>query len=208
MSQPQGPEPTPISSSSPNPVGIGVPGTDGQNRGMNRRGFYATAANILGGLTALAVAIPGIGYLLDPLFRNASEGGFRRLPTSLGELPVGVPRQFPIVDRSRDAWVSYPPEPIGSVWLVRQPEGTEPPLIAFSAECPHLGCAVNLSPDGDQFVCPCHTSAFALDGDRLNSVPPRPLDRLDVQIPDDPNGPILVDYQRFQTQTEAKVPLV
>ena len=174
---------------------------------FSRRGFYAAAANVLGAVAALAVAVPGVAYLLDPLGKKAGEGGFRRLPTTLDALPVGVPRQFPIVDKADDAWVNYPPEPVGSVWLVRQPEGAPEPVVAFSAECPHLGCAVNLGPEGDRFVCPCHTSAFALDGERLNAIPPRPLDRLEVQVPDDPDTPLLVNYQRFQTQSEEKKPL-
>ena len=64
---------------------------------------------------------------------------------------MGVPRSFAIIKDRTDAWVKYPSEPVGSVWLVRQPAGAKPEVIAFTAECPHLGCAINLS-DGRQGV--------------------------------------------------------
>ncbi|GIW88997.1 MAG: hypothetical protein KatS3mg108_3321 [Isosphaeraceae bacterium] len=175
----------------------------------SRRRFYALATNLLGGLIALLVGIPGVRFLLDPLGRRQDQGGFRTLPLTLAELEVGVPRQVPIVEVRTDAWVKYPPEPVGSVWLVRQSEGSQPPLVAFSAECPHLGCAVNLAADGQTFICPCHASAFRLDGQRLNEIPPRPLDQLEV----DPESiastqtPIRVKFERFRTGSEEKIPL-
>ena len=109
---------------------------------ITRRDLCCWGTNLLGGLMTLGLAVPGVGYLLDPVFRGRLRAdGFRSL-TRLGELLAGVPRMFPIIAAREDAWVSYPPEPIGSVWLVRQPEGTAVPVIAYTAECPHLGCAV------------------------------------------------------------------
>ena len=64
-------------------------------------------------------------------------------------------------------------------------------MIAFTAECPHLGCAINLAADGKSFLCPCHTSAFDFEGKPQNQVPPRPMDRLDVELTSGrrPRGP-------------------
>ena len=88
----------------------------------NRRDVFRLGAVALGNLFALALAVPGVRFLLDPLGKKADEGDFRVL-TTLGQLPVGEPRSFAIIARRRDAWVQYPEEPVGSVWLVRQPEG-------------------------------------------------------------------------------------
>jgi menaquinol-cytochrome c reductase iron-sulfur subunit len=180
----------------------------------SRRGFLEAATYFLGGLITLLLAVPGIAYLTDPLRRrrggnNGANGdaALRALPVTFDELEVGVPRQFPVVDERRDAWVKYPPEPIGAIWLVRQPKGTEPKVLAFSAECPHLGCAVNLSADRHSFVCPCHASAFALDGARSNRIPPRALDRLAVEPIQDEKAPIRVRFERFRTGIEEKIPL-
>lgn len=175
----------------------------------SRRRFFAIATNFLGGLVTLLIAIPGVKFLLDPLGRRQEAGGFRALPVTLGELEVGVPRQFPIVEVRTDAWVKYPPEPVGAVWLVRQPEGSEPAVVAFSAECPHLGCAINLAGDGKAFFCPCHASAFRLDGERINEIPPRSMDRLEVDPASIASAgtPIRVKFERFRTGSEERIPL-
>jgi menaquinol-cytochrome c reductase iron-sulfur subunit len=145
-------------------------------------------------------------YLLYPLRRKSRQGDFDSI-TRLGQLPVGVPQAFPIIDERVDAWVKYPREPVGSVWLIRQPAGAPEPVIALSAECPHLGCAVNLAPDGKSLLCPCHTSNFDFQGKPLNKVPPRPMDRLEVKLSTGDDHEVLVKFQRFRTQSEEKIPL-
>jgi menaquinol-cytochrome c reductase iron-sulfur subunit len=174
---------------------------------MNRRDFYRYATIALGNLVALVLAVPGVAYIIDPLKRKSRQGVFEPL-TRLGQLDVGVPRAFPIIDERTDAWVKYPREPIGSVWLIRQAAGSPKPVIAFTSECPHLGCAVNLSADGKSFLCPCHTSNFDFSGKPLNQVPPRPMDSLEVELSTDDDPEVRVKYQRFRTQSEEQIPLV
>jgi menaquinol-cytochrome c reductase iron-sulfur subunit len=174
---------------------------------MPRRGFLAFATIALGGLIGLALAVPGVAYVLTPLRKRGREGGFLTL-TRLSQLEVGVPRAFAIVAERHDAWVKYPQEPVGSVWLIRQAPDADPPVIALSAECPHLGCAINLAAGGKGFLCPCHTSAFDLQGKPQNQVPPRPMDRLAVELTPGADPEIRVKFQRFRTQSEEKIPLV
>jgi nitrite reductase/ring-hydroxylating ferredoxin subunit len=175
---------------------------------MNRRDLYRYGTIVLGNLVALVLAVPGVAYLIDPLRRKSRQGNFTPL-TRLDQLAAGQPRAFPIIDVRQDAWVEYPPEPIGSVWLIRQPEGAKEPVIALTAECPHLGCAVNLAADGKSFLCPCHTSNFDFQGKPLNAVPPRPMDRLEVKLSrgNEPDSEVQVKFQRFRTQSEEKIPL-
>jgi menaquinol-cytochrome c reductase iron-sulfur subunit len=74
---------------------------------------------------------------------------------------------------------------------------------AFSTVCPHLGCGVDFNADKRAFACPCHESAFALDG-RVESGPsPRGLDRLEARVVE---GRVEVKYQRFRQGTQDKVP--
>lgn len=177
-----------------------------------RRRFFQVGTALMGGVIGLVLAVPGVAFLLDPLRRKGKASGLRDLPVTLAELQVGVPRQFPIVDDFLDAWIQYPPEPVGAVWLVKQPDGSNDPVLAFTAECPHLGCAINLAPDGTKFLCPCHTSAFKLDGERMNKVPPRPMDQLEVEVArnadgqPDPGGRIRVKFERFRSQLQEKIP--
>jgi menaquinol-cytochrome c reductase iron-sulfur subunit len=175
---------------------------------MIRRDFYRFATMGLGTLIGLVLAVPGVAYIVSPLRRKSTEKESFETLTRLSQLTVGVPRSFAVIEDRRDAWVRYPREPVGSVWLIRQPDGAVSPVIAFTSECPHLGCAVNLSADLKGFLCPCHTSAFDLDGKPKNNVPPRPMDRLDVEIAAGDDPEVRVKFQRFRTQSEERIPLV
>jgi Rieske Fe-S protein len=174
---------------------------------MTRRDFYQFATVGLGGLIGLILAVPGVAYIASPLRKKGREESFETL-TRLSQLAVGAPRSFAIIEERHDAWVKYPREPVGSVWLIRQPEGTDPPVIALSSECPHLGCAVNLTADHKSFLCPCHTSAFDLQGTKKNPVPPRNMDRLEVELTKGADPEVRVKFQRFRTQSEEQIPLV
>jgi menaquinol-cytochrome c reductase iron-sulfur subunit len=180
-----------------------------------RRDFHRIGTFLLGGLMALVLAVPGVGYLLTPILKRRGSGAETSDGADesyfdlarLSELTEGVPKSFSILAERQDAWVRYPREPLGSVWLLRQPAGSSEPVIAYTAECPHLGCSVNLSADGQRFACPCHNSAFTLEGTPVNSIPPRPMDRLAVQLSDDADPRIRVRFERFRTMAEEKIPL-
>jgi menaquinol-cytochrome c reductase iron-sulfur subunit len=178
-----------------------------KGRSMFRRDFFRMTSQIMGAVIAAVVAIPGAAYVLSPLRKRATVGGFDTL-TRLSQLEVGVPRSFAIIEERMDAWVKYPREPVGSVWLIRQPKGSTPEVLALSSECPHVGCAVSLAAGGKSFVCPCHTSAFELDGSPRNKVPPRGMDTLEVEIEGTGDPEVRVRYQRFRAETEEKIPLV
>jgi Rieske Fe-S protein len=174
---------------------------------LHRRDLYRYGTFSLSALMGLIVALPGIAYLLDPLRRRSKAGDLQEL-ARLSQLTVGVPQVFPVTDERQDAWVRYPREPIGSVWLIRQPERAKDPVLAFTAECPHLGCPIGLSGDGKNFFCPCHTSAFKFDGTPLNEVPPRGMDRLEVELAPGSDPAIRVRFERFRAQAEEKIPIV
>jgi menaquinol-cytochrome c reductase iron-sulfur subunit len=174
-----------------------------------RRGFLALATVAAGTFMGLVLAVPGVAFLLTPLRKRGRESDFQAL-ARLSQLDVGVPRSFAIIEERQDAWVKYPREPVGSVWLIRQPKGNagESEVIALQSECPHLGCAINLTADGKGFLCPCHTSAFTLAGKPTNQVPPRAMDRLKVELTGESDPEVRVKFQRFRTQSEEQIPLV
>ena len=115
--------------------------------------------------------------------------------TRLGELPEGVPRVFAVIEAREDAWVTYPPEPVGSAWLVRQPKGAAVPVARVHGRVPPPGVSGSLA-EGGRVDCPCHQSRFDLQGRPLNAVPPR-MDRLDVQLSDDADPVVLVGSNDF-----------
>jgi Rieske Fe-S protein len=174
-----------------------------------RRGLLALATIAAGTLMGLVLAVPGVAFVLSPLRKRSRESDFQTL-TRLSQLEVGVPRSFAIIEERQDAWVKYPREPVGSVWLIRQAKGNsaDSAVIALQSECPHLGCAINLRADGKGFLCPCHTSAFTLEGKPTNQVPPRAMDRLKVELTAGSDPEVRVKFQRFRTQSEEQIPLV
>ena len=55
-------------------------------------------------------------------------------------------------------------------------------FLALSSRCSHLGCAISWNPTTNQFECPCHSSAFSIEGEVLRPPAPRPLDYFPVTI--------------------------
>jgi menaquinol-cytochrome c reductase iron-sulfur subunit len=145
---------------------------------LNRRRFIHWCSLSLSALAALFVAIPGVGFLIDPLLSDHKRKKRHRL-LKLSDLKIGVPRRMAIIDQRVDAWTRYPEGPIGSVWLRRRDEKS---VDAFSATCPHLGCPVNFVAADEQFHCPCHEASFAADGSIIAGPQQRGLDHLDVAI--------------------------
>lgn len=75
----------------------------------------------------------------------------------------------------------------GRFFLVRLDDGG---YIALSLRCTHLGCSINWEEKQKRFVCPCHASAFDMNGSVRNSPAPKPLDYYPVVIE---NGIVRVD---------------
>ena len=172
---------------------------------QGRRSFFSQVAaivvSLLAGIVPVATALV---VFLNPLRRRV-EGSQWIAITPLDALPAdGRPYRFPVITDRWDAWNSYPPEAIGSIYL-RRTSKTENP-VALSSICPHLGCSVDFSTKKDEFICPCHNSMFTVDGARIDpatSPSPRNLDTLDVKIRPEDNQ-VMVHYLRFKSGTRKK----
>lgn len=178
-----------------------------------RRSFLTKAIAVLTG--GLIVAVPtagGLAFFLGPLLRksNGSSGGgdtrrdadgFLRV-ASVASLPSnGRPQVFTVYDDVVDAWNKFVDQPVGRVYLRKLPDGK---VEALNVRCPHLGCAVDYRVSQNDFFCPCHTSAFDLDGKKKNEIPPRNMDSLDVKIK---NGEVWVQYKVFKAGTPDQIPV-
>jgi cytochrome b6-f complex iron-sulfur subunit len=58
-------------------------------------------------------------------------------------------------------------------------------LIALNLKCTHLGCTVKWSPETNNFRCPCHGGEYSANGTVTRRPPPRPLERLQLDVGDD-----------------------
>lgn len=158
---------------------------------LSRRNFLNIAWGAAG---ALALVETG-GVVLSFFSPRVVEGEFG------GVIEAGTVDSFPSG--------SVTPFTQGRFYLVRMPEGG---FLALYRKCTHLGCAVPWNPAEGRFVCPCHASAFEMDGQVINTPAPRPLDRFAVTIVDgivtvDTGTPIQRDHTNPDDLVYAEVTL-
>jgi menaquinol-cytochrome c reductase iron-sulfur subunit len=184
---------------------------DASPAGGPRRNFLAKVlAFVTGGALVALPTAAGLAFFFDPLLRKrGSKGSSDGRRDSDGFLPVtplaaipadGRPQMFTVYDDTVDAWNKFANQPVGRVFLRKLPDGT---VTAFNVRCPHLGCAVDYRPSQNDYLCPCHMSAFDLDGHKKNEIPPRNLDSLDVKIKD--KREVWVRYEVFKAGTPDRI---
>ncbi|MBK9121574.1 MAG: Rieske 2Fe-2S domain-containing protein [Chloroflexi bacterium] len=164
--------------------------TDNPSENVTRRDFLKIAWGAAG---ALALVETG-GVVLSFFSPRVAEGEFG------GMIEAGLVDSF--------APASVTPFTQGRFYLVRMPDGG---FVALYRKCTHLGCAVPWNPSENRFVCPCHASAFEMDGQVINAPAPRPLDRFAVIIEGgmvkvDTSTPIQRDHATDADLVYAEVP--
>src|ERR1700750_2279667 len=179
-----------------------------------RRSFFVRlVAIICGGIVALFPFAAGLGVVIDPWRRKskspAGDDGGKLVPICpLAALPAdGVPRAFPVVADIRDGWTRAAKQRIGMIFMSRTDADGKSNVVAFNAECPHLGCFVDFNPADQHFECPCHKSAFSKDGEKLYGLSRRGLDALSVKLQNDGGQQeILVACHKFQKGIAERTP--
>ena len=179
--------------------------------------LMAAAVGLLVGAVPLAT---GMLFFLDPLLRKnqdkktqagnrsssgiiKDENGFIKMPITTDAIPSGgTPQSFTVYDDKIDAWNVFLKQPVGTVWL-RKTENDE--VVAFSTICPHLGCSIEYRQSRKDFYCPCHLSAFELNGAKKNRIPPRGMDTL--QLKPDTGNEVWIKYEEFRGTLAEKTPV-
>ena len=73
----------------------------------------------------------------------------------------------------------YPREEDTAI-LIRARDGN---FYAYGQKCTHLSCPVYYSKEENRLECPCHEGGFDVrDGRVLYGPPPRPLDRIEIEV--------------------------
>lgn len=158
-----------------------------------RRSFLTLLTGVGGAAIGAVLAIPGVAYVVDPLLRAGGKKGQWVKLTDLDALDREHPVPIPVVGEHRDAWTRSDSSRLGVVWIRKKGEQA----VAFSAECPHLGCKVGYDKSTKAFACPCHDSKFSFEGERLGGPAPRGLDPLETRVVD---GTVEVRFVRFRAQ--------
>ena len=146
--------------------------------GLSRRGIFV---DLIGGAIGLALAIPLVGYMLEPLRRKRLAGQWVKIGPAnqiRGERREEVDYAF----TRQDAWLS-------SVTKRRVIVATDPvdesKFTVYSSTCTHLGCGVRWDEVKKQFLCPCHGGVFNADGEPVSGPLFKPLDRLQARVAED-----------------------
>jgi Rieske Fe-S protein len=157
----------------------------------------------IGGTIGAVVAVPLVRYLLFPMGREVVSSSADPIDViDEGGLKAGAPpiRVQMNASKMRNAWGVADDVPLGSAWL-RKTESGE--VQALSAVCPHLGCAVDFDSQAGAFKCPCHKSAFGLDGAKISGPSKRGLDPLPVRVDE---GRVKVTFIRFRSDIAEREP--
>jgi Rieske Fe-S protein len=186
---------------------------------MHRRTVFLWISRVIALACAAVVAVPGVSYVIAPLLRRRESQAVVRRVARLNDLPAGVPAQFAITGSRQDAWMQFPQQTIGRVWLVRRTDDSTPPeqaqVDAFTAVCPHLGCVIQFDASTGDFVCPCHQAVFDVRGQargnlelgRINPAP-RGMDLLESRLVPGASSEewwVEVQYEEFEQGTASKV---
>jgi menaquinol-cytochrome c reductase iron-sulfur subunit len=157
----------------------------------DRRTFFLTVIYGLWAAIGAALSIPAAVYLLfPPKLRRENEW------TDAGDVTKMTPNSpvEMVFRRNRvDGWRVISEK--STAWAVKRDNGE---VVAFAPQCTHLGCAYHWDDPKKQFLCPCHTSVFSIDGKVVSGPAPRPLDQFDAKVQ---NNKLLLGRVRESKET-------
>jgi menaquinol-cytochrome c reductase iron-sulfur subunit len=169
----------------------------------DRRKFLKVATCAIGGGVGIAIGAPVLTLLGDPATRVTVTTPSEPLDLGLAErFRAGAPprRVDVVAPVVKDAWTAARNVVLGAAWIQR----TAPDrIVALSAVCPHLGCAVGWDAAAGNFLCPCHDSRFSAAGAKLTGPSERGLDELPLQIVD---GRLRLTWIRYKPGQTSKEP--
>jgi Rieske Fe-S protein len=159
------------------------------------------ATGLLSAGLGAAIMAPVLTMVAHPLWRETTSGADEFLPAgSIDQFTEDEPVKVDLFADRVDAWNRVIQVKVGSAWVLNRGGA----LVALSAVCPHLGCGVDYDPAKGKFLCACHQSWFALDGEVEDGPSPRGMDPLEIAA-----GEKLVSirYQRFKQGTDERTPV-
>lgn len=144
-------------------------------RDVTRRRFYSGIIYGMGAAIGVAMAIPAVIYLFVPPKLRRHNGWVDAGDVS--KLDPNEPVELAFQQITTDGWVTKSVKK--TAWVVNIPGKG---VIAYGPQCTHLGCAYHWETESKEFLCPCHTSIFSVDGKVTSGPAPRPLDRYESKV--------------------------
>jgi len=168
-----------------------VPGENvAEDESLTRRSFLGVLLGFGTVVVGAALSVPLIRFALHPLLTTTTEIGWSDVGKMDEFASLSAPMKKLITVEQRDGWRKIVSEK--AIYILPMKDGA---LRVLSPICPHLGCSIPWIESKQQFICPCHTAVFALDGARISGPAPRSMDDLESKID---NGMLKVRYQYFR----------
>ena len=153
---------------------------------VTRRRLMEGGAQLVGGVTVAAIALPALGFALGPLFEEQEPERWQDVgPEDDFNDETYVPKVISLVPQVGDAGKT-------TVYVRRfNPKKDKVvkgedslPYVVISTRCAHLGCPVRYIQASQKFVCPCHGGVYGFQGQVEGGPPVRPLDRFYTRVTD------------------------
>jgi len=139
-----------------------------------RRRFYEAVIFGAQAIIGAALAIPAVAYLLAPPKARRDPGWIEA--ADIATLNPKAPVEVSFRQSRVDGWKVTTEKK--TAWVVKMADNS---VVAYGPQCTHLGCAYHWEESQAEFVCPCHTTLFSIDGKVISGPAPRPLDRYDTK---------------------------
>ena len=157
---------------------------------INRRSFLGVLLGFGAAVVGAALSIPLLRFALHPLLTTTTRTDW----SDVGKLEefesLTAPVKKLITVEQRDGWRKIISEK--AIYVLPAKDGA---MRILSPVCPHLGCSIPWVEAKQQFICPCHTAIFAVDGALISGPSPRPMDDLESKVEE---GVLKVRYQYFR----------
>ncbi len=152
-----------------------VPSAELASRETTRRGFFIGAIYAIWATIAAAVGIPAAVYLFFPPKARKNDEWVE--VGDISKLAPNQPVEMAFRRNRTDGWKVISEKT--TAWVVKYPDNR---VAAFGPQCTHLGCAYHWEEGKNEFLCPCHSSLFAVDGSVISGPAPRPLDHYETKL--------------------------
>ena len=153
---------------------------------VTRRRLMEGGAQLVGGVTVAAIALPALGFALGPLFEEQEPERWQDVgPEDDFNDETYVPKVISLVPQVGDAGKTTVYVRTFNPKKDKVVKGEDSlPYVVISTRCAHLGCPVRYIQASQKFVCPCHGGVYGFQGQVEGGPPVRPLDRFYTRVTD------------------------
>ena len=144
--------------------------------GVDRRSFVFGVVAAIGGVIAVTIGLPAIGYLISPSKKEEARDDWVPIGP-VQELPLDQPQLFTFTRTNQTGWETTAKS--FGVYVTRNSDGS---YYVFSNICTHLSCRVTWENPPQEYICPCHDGRFAPDGSIISGPQPRELYTYEYEI--------------------------